>query len=158
MLACLLLAIVEQASAMAMGEDLMKFMKSDEKDYPNPVDTPKKNVTVWEDGDNSMKFEYYIRRLYKNDSSGCKEKLQFHGNCYFWGISIEKWKTLKGKDNADGYGKDSFAMCQFGLATDKSTIKDWGAVKMEYVGQTQGDTNKWTCMDGFSDKNAYKMK
>jgi len=103
-----------------------------------------------------MVFEYYIRRLYKNDSDGCKEKLQFHGNCYFWGVSIEQWDTLKGNANANGHGTDSFAMCQFAISTEKSTIKDWGGVKMSYVGQGLGDKNVWECMDGFSEKTATK--
>jgi len=64
-------------------------MKSDETDYDQPpTDTEKVKLALWEEGEYHVTLEYYIRRLYKNDDSGCKEKLQFHGNCWFWGVDI----------------------------------------------------------------------
>jgi hypothetical protein len=151
------LAIVTLVDAKAMSENLMKFMKSDLVDYPNKTDTSKTNVTLWEDGENTMVFEYYIRRLVNdNGTAECKEKLQFHGNCYFWGVSVEQWDTLKGNANANGHGDDSFAMCQFALSTATSKIKDWGGVKMTYVGQGLNDKNTWECIEGFSELTATK--
>ena len=42
---------------------LMKSMADDEKNYPVIYDTDKQNITLWENGDAFMKFEYYIRAI-----------------------------------------------------------------------------------------------
>ena len=55
------LAITELVAAM--GDNLMKFMKTEMTDWPIQADTDKKNVTLWEEGDAYISFQYYIRRL-----------------------------------------------------------------------------------------------
>lgn len=91
----------------------MKYMAQDDSEWSVYKDTPKKNVTLWEEGEAYVRLQYYIRyRQNGKDDSECKEKYQFHGNCYHWGISAAEWTAKKGQDAAEAeYGKDSYALC-----------------------------------------------
>lgn len=52
-----------------------------------------------EEKDKYVKFQYYIKRLWACDEAGkiTKDKYQFHGNCFFWGVDVaevDKSKAL----------------------------------------------------------------
>lgn len=76
----------------AMNNNLMKFMAGQPTAWPMTQTSKKTNVTALDDpAKGKLIFQYYVKRLWKNDTAGCteKEKFQFHGNCYFWGVGIK---------------------------------------------------------------------
>lgn len=144
-----IVASMQLTQIRAMGGDvetLMPFMATQATDWPKSQTSKHTNVTLWENTDdpkdNYLTFNYYVKRLWEYDEKNCmiKEKYQFHGNCFFWGLNYA---------TADRQVDDEFA-CKWGFYSDDSTIKDWTTVKMVYKGDTV--MNPWSCEDGNSDK------
>lgn len=102
----------------------------------------KTNITLTTNEDYKVIFQYYVKRLWKKNDDNKKQKFQFHGNCYIWGIDVSKW------DAALEASKEVGAKCIFALYKKGDQNKDFTEIYMKYAGQAQGEVNEFTCKDG----------